>query len=120
MLPSARDVDGARSSAGDRSGRPEELGLEAAAVAPVDADEVLDRPAVLEVGDAAEDEHGRARGHAELGGDLRVRAARLDRARASVELVAELALVGLEQRAVAYVEVEDRRTERVRHGTGGH
>ena len=71
-----------------RPGRAEELRLEAAAIAPVQADEVLDRAAVLEVGDAAEGEHGRSFGHAEVLRDLGRRGPRLHRARAAVELEA--------------------------------
>ena len=64
------DVSGAGAGQVARLGGPEELRLEAAAIAPVQADEVLDRAAVLEISDAAEREHGRSLGHAEVLRDL--------------------------------------------------
>ena len=70
-------------------------------------DDVLDRAAVLDIRDPCEDEDRIALVHAELFGDLGARRARLDGARAAVELVAEVALVRLEERAVvAEVELE--------------
>ena len=77
----------------------------------MELDDVLDRTAVLDVRDPREDEDRVALVHAELFGDLRVRRARLDGARAAVELVAELALVRSEERAAAEVELEERRAE---------
>ncbi len=56
VRPSVGDVRSARSRELVCPRRPEELGLEAAAIAPVQADEVLDRPPVLEVRDTRERE----------------------------------------------------------------
>ena len=74
--------------------------------------------AVLEVRDAAEGEHGRSFGDAEVVRDLGRRGPCLHRARAAVELEAELLLVRLEERAVAHVELQDRGAERMRHVRG--
>src|SRR5215208_4939731 len=118
--PSGARVCGARAGELDGGRGPEELRLEPAPVPPVDADEVLERPPVLEVRHAAEDEDGCAFAHAEVLGDLGGRCSRLDRASPAVKLQPELALVRLEERAVAHVELEDRRAERVRHVRGRH
>ena len=53
-------------------------------------------------------------------GDLAARRACLDRPRASVELEAEVVLVGLEQRAVTHVELEDGCAEGVGHVRSRH
>src|SRR5688572_12237759 len=91
-----------------RSRRPEELDLEAAAVATVDADEVLDRAAVLQVRDTGEDEDRPALLDPQVSRDLAAGHAGLDRPCPAVELEAELLLVGLEQRAASHVQLEDR------------